>query len=193
MARPDDLVRFDWAIKRLLRNKADYVVVEGLLTCLLGKKIFIKNMLESESNKETADDKFNRVDLLAQDEEGELILFEIQNDHQLDYFQRMAYGTSKTLAEYLKEGDAYKNIKKLKQTGILNLIHHCRPSCGGCYGYPLSLLFQKLKKFSNPRFQRQFTAVIFGMVHNRSLMSKFVIGKTFSICIKHYFFCFVFI
>lgn len=119
MARPDDLVRFDWAIKRLLRDKADYVVVEGLLTCLLGKKIFIKNMLESESNKETADDKFNRVDLLAQDEDGELILFEIQNDHQLDYFQRMAYGTSKTLAEYLKEGDAYKEIKKLYSVNIV--------------------------------------------------------------------------
>lgn len=119
MARPNDLVRFDWAIKRLLRNKADYVVVEGLLTCLLGKKIFIKNLLESESNKDTADDKFNRVDFLAQDEEGELILFEIQNDHQLDYFQRMAYGTSKTLAEYLKEGDAYKNIKKLYSVNIV--------------------------------------------------------------------------
>lgn len=119
MHSPNDLVRFDWAIKRLLRNKADYVVVEGLLTCLLGKKIIINNLLESESNKETADDKYNRVDLLAQDEEGELIIFEIQNDHQLDYFQRMAYGTSKTISEYLKEGAAYKNIKKLYSVNIV--------------------------------------------------------------------------
>lgn len=119
MAASHNLVRFDWAIKRLLRNKADYVVVEGLLTCLLGKQIKIKNMLESESNKETAETKFNRVDLLAEDEKGELIIFEIQNDHQLDYFQRMAYGTSKTISEYLKEGDAYKNIKKLYSVNIV--------------------------------------------------------------------------
>lgn len=119
MAASHNLVRFDWAIKRLLRNKADYVVVEGLLTCLLGKQIKIKNLLESESNKETEDAKFNRVDLLAEDEKGELIIFEIQNDHQLDYFQRMAYGTSKTISEYLKEGDAYKNIKKLYSVNIV--------------------------------------------------------------------------
>lgn len=30
-----ELVRFDWAIKRLLRNKADYGIVEGLLTVLI--------------------------------------------------------------------------------------------------------------------------------------------------------------
>lgn len=114
-----DLVRFDWAIKRLLRNKADYVVVEGLLTCLLDRKITIKNLLESEGNKDMEDDKFNRVDLLAEDEDGELIIFEIQNDHQLDYFQRMAYGTSKTISEYLKEGNAYRDIKKLYSVNIV--------------------------------------------------------------------------
>lgn len=119
MAAINKLVRFDWAIKRLLRNKADYVVVEGLLTCLLNKKITIKNLLESESNKDTIDDKFNRVDLLAEDENGELIIFEIQNDHQLDYFQRMAYGTSKSISEYLKEGDAHKEIKKLYSVNIV--------------------------------------------------------------------------
>ena len=52
------LIRFDWAIKRILRNKADYCIVEGLLTVLLGKQIHIKSLLESESNKETESDKF---------------------------------------------------------------------------------------------------------------------------------------
>lgn len=32
-------IRFDWAMKRLLRNKANYVVLEGFLSSLLGKKI----------------------------------------------------------------------------------------------------------------------------------------------------------
>lgn len=45
MEMKEQFVRFDWAMKRLLRNKADYVVLEGLITTLLGKKIFIKKLL----------------------------------------------------------------------------------------------------------------------------------------------------
>lgn len=28
----NELIRFDWAIKRILRDKANYVILEGLLT-----------------------------------------------------------------------------------------------------------------------------------------------------------------
>lgn len=115
----DTLVRFDWAIKRLLRNKADYVVVEGLLTVLLGRPIRIKGLLESEGNKETADDKFNRVDLLAEDEDNELLIFEIQNNRELDYFHRMAYGTSKTISEYMHSGDTYEKVRKIYSIHIV--------------------------------------------------------------------------
>lgn len=115
----NELVRFDWAIKRLLRNKADYVVVEGLLTSLMGREIKIKSLLESEGNKETADDKFNRVDILAEDVDGELLIFEIQNNRQLDYFHRMAYGTSKVISEYLKAGEPYEKIRKVYSINIV--------------------------------------------------------------------------
>ena len=40
-------VRFDWAAKRMLRNKADFVVFEGLISVLLGEKITIVELLES--------------------------------------------------------------------------------------------------------------------------------------------------
>lgn len=119
MAKSTNVVRFDWVIKRLLRNKADYVVVEGLLTVLLGRPIKIKNLLESEGNQETADDKFNRVDLLAEDEDGELLIFEIQNNRELDYFHRMAYGTSKVISEYMKLGDPYEKVRKVYSINIV--------------------------------------------------------------------------
>lgn len=114
-----DLIRFDWAIKRILRNKVDYCIVEGLLTVLLGRQIRIKSLLESEGNKETESDKFNRVDILAEDEKGELMIFEIQNNRELDYFHRMAYGTSKVLSEYLKEGEPYEKIRKVYSINIV--------------------------------------------------------------------------
>ena len=60
------LIRFDWAIKRLLRNKANFVVLEGFLSELLFENIIIEKILESESNQETDNDKYNRVDILTQ-------------------------------------------------------------------------------------------------------------------------------
>ena len=51
----NNYIRFDWAIKRLLRNKADYTVLEGFLSVLLNDGIKIKNIKESESNKAISD------------------------------------------------------------------------------------------------------------------------------------------
>ena len=85
------LIRFDWAIKRLLRNKANFVVLEGFLSELLFDNIKIEQILESESNQESDDDKFNRVDILTQNSKSELIIIEIQSTYEIDYFHRMAY------------------------------------------------------------------------------------------------------
>ena len=56
----ESYIRFDWAMKRLLRNKANYAVLEGLLTTLLEEKVTIHKLLESESNQEDEFDKYNR-------------------------------------------------------------------------------------------------------------------------------------
>lgn len=64
----DKYVRFDWAMKRMLRDKANFAVLEGLLTVLLEEPIHILEILESEGNQQSEDDKFNRVDIKAKDE-----------------------------------------------------------------------------------------------------------------------------
>ena len=112
-------IRFDWAMKRLLRNKADHVVLEGFLSVIFKRQIKIAKILESEGNQDFEDQKFNRVDFLAEDEQGELMLFEIQNSHELDYFHRMAYGTSKVIADYLSKGEPYRNLKKVFSINIV--------------------------------------------------------------------------
>ena len=113
------LISFDWAIKRLLRNKANFVVLEGFLSELLFDNIKIEQILESEGNQETADDKFNRVDILTHNSKNELIIIEIQSTYEIDYFQRMAYGTSKAISENHKLGDKYLNIKKVISINIV--------------------------------------------------------------------------
>ena len=120
MQTPENkLVRFDWAMKRLLRNKANFAVLEGLLTTLLNEKITIKNLLESESNQEYESDKYNRVDILAQDSKNQLILIEIQNNSEIAYFQRMLFGTSKLVTEYIQRGQDYADIRKIYSVNIV--------------------------------------------------------------------------
>ena len=112
-------IRFDWAMKRLLRNKANFAILEGLMTTLLGEKIVIQKLLESESNQEAEYDKYNRVDILAEDSKGELLLFEIQNNNEYAYFQRMLFGTSKLVTEYINRGQGYENIRKIYSINIV--------------------------------------------------------------------------
>jgi predicted transposase/invertase (TIGR01784 family) len=107
------LVRFDWAMKKLLRHKANFDILEGFLSELLGEDIAIQQILDSESNKETEDDRFNRVDILVENSKGELVIIEVQNSKEYDYFHRMLYGTSKAIAEHIKEKQAYANVKKV--------------------------------------------------------------------------------
>lgn len=115
----NQIIRFDWAMKRLLRNKANFSVLEGLLTTLLGEKIIIQRLLESESNQENEYDKYNRVDMLAEDSKGELILIEVQNNSEYAYFQRMLFGTSKLVTEYINRGESYDKVRKVYSVNIV--------------------------------------------------------------------------
>ena len=112
-------IRFDWAMKRLLRDKGNFAVLEGLITTLLGEEITIKTLLESESNQESEYDKYNRVDILGEDSKGRLILFEIQNNNEYAYFQRMLFGVSKLVTEYLNRGQGYESIRKVYSINIV--------------------------------------------------------------------------
>lgn len=113
MSKQKKLIRFDWAIKKLLRNKANYDILEGFISELLSEEIKIKKILESEGNKDDKEDKHNRVDILVEDSLGELIIVEVQNSKEYDYFHRILYGTSKVITEYIDEGQAYETVKKV--------------------------------------------------------------------------------
>ena len=74
----DKYIRFDWAAKRMLRDKANFGVLEVLMTVLLEEEVKIVEILESEGNQNAEDDKFNRVDIKAKNSKGEIILVEVQ-------------------------------------------------------------------------------------------------------------------
>ena len=115
----DRYIRFDWAIKRLLRQKANFGVLEGFLTVFLNEPIKIIEILESEGNQQTEDDKFNRVDIKAKNSKGDIIIVEIQNTSELHYLERVLYGVAKAITEHINLGNSYKEVKKVYSISIL--------------------------------------------------------------------------
>ncbi|KAA6326006.1 hypothetical protein EZS27_024837, partial [termite gut metagenome] len=128
---PRPLVSFDWAMKRLLRNKANFEVLEGFLSVLLKRSIKIERILESESNQDTDRDKFNKVDILVEDQNGEMIIIELQYEREFDYYHRMLYGTSKVIVDHMSKGDEYAKVKKVYSINIVYL----DPGIGRDYVY----------------------------------------------------------
>ena len=157
MQEKNQYIRFDWAMKRLLRDKANFGVLEGLLTTLLREPIRIKRLLESESNQETEDGKLNRVDLLAENDKGALFLIEIQNNTEFAYFQRMLFGTSKLVTEYINRGQGYEHIRKIYSVNIVyfnlgngtDVVYHGKTEFRGIHnGELLSLSPFQRQKFN---------------------------------------------
>ena len=101
MKKAKQLIRFDWAMKKMLRHKANFDILEGFLTELLGESIKIMQILDSESNKETENDKHNRVDILVENSKNELVIIEVQNSKEYDYLHRILFGTSKAITEHI--------------------------------------------------------------------------------------------
>lgn len=115
----NELIRFDYAIKKLLRNKANFAVLEGFIQVFLGKKCKIQSILESEGNKDNDDDKYNRVDIKAQDEDGEIFIVEVQTSRYTYYLERILFGVSKAVTEQVEEGGDYGKIKKVYSISIV--------------------------------------------------------------------------
>ncbi|MEA1050901.1 Rpn family recombination-promoting nuclease/putative transposase [Lamprobacter modestohalophilus] len=116
---PRRLISFDWALKRLLRSKAHFGILEGFLSELLQDDIQILEILDSESGRDTPIEKLNRVDLRARNQRGEIILIEVQYQRQFDYLQRILHSSARTLVDHLPKGAPYQDIVKVISVSIL--------------------------------------------------------------------------
>lgn len=119
MAYDNTYIRFDWAMKHMLRDKSNFGILEGLISVLLGEDVKIVELLESESNQDSESDKFNRVDIKAKNSKGHLIIVEVQLTRQLYYLQRILYGTCKAITEHINIGDKYDQVKKVYSISLL--------------------------------------------------------------------------
>ncbi len=100
-------------------TKSKLHILEGFLSELLRQEVVIKSIPESETNKANADSKYNKFDLLCENEHGELLAIELQFYPEVDYLRRMLFGTSKLITDYLTEGSPYEHVKKVYSINIV--------------------------------------------------------------------------
>jgi predicted transposase/invertase (TIGR01784 family) len=118
--QPKQLIRFDWAIKSLLRDKANFDILEGFLSALLeDDSIEIIELLGEEGQQSDESEKFNRVDILVKDNQDRRIIIEVQTTRESDYLERLLFGTSRAIVDNISLGSAYKNIHKVISVSIL--------------------------------------------------------------------------
>ena len=95
-------------------------MLEGFLTVLLGEDVKIIELLESESNQQTIDDKFNRVNIKARNSKDEIIIVEIQNTRELYYLERILYGVAKVIMEHISLGERCLLVISFQRAGHID-------------------------------------------------------------------------
>ena len=141
------LVQFDWAIKTLLRQKANFPILAGFLSELLDTDVTIESLLESESNKSHSKDKSNRVDVLAQLGNGEKVIIEVRCERQWDFLDHARTSTHRascgvasgarilechTYTPVLRAGDSWQDIS-ISEFGTWSTSYYCRNHLFECY------------------------------------------------------------
>jgi len=111
------IISFDYAIKDILRDKANFDVLSGFLTELLEKPVNVQEILESEGDAKSKDDKVNRLDLKAKIDDGELAVFEIQYFDQVDFLGKILFNACKAVVEQIASGGLF-DIKKVYSINI---------------------------------------------------------------------------
>jgi len=111
------IISFDYAIKNILRDKANFDILSGFLTELLDKQVAVQEILESEGNKSAANNKINRLDLKAKINNGEIAVFEIQFFDQIDFLGKILFNACKAVVEQVSSGETF-DIKKVYSINI---------------------------------------------------------------------------
>jgi len=129
------IISFDYAIKDILRDKANFDILSGFLTELLEKPVTVLEVLESETNPATPatigkkagktgklrtvrnTGKVSRMDLKAKIDDDELAVFEIQYFDKVDFMGKILFNACKTVVEQINIGAKF-DVKKVYSINI---------------------------------------------------------------------------
>lgn len=96
MSQENTYIRFDWAMKHMLRDKSNFGILEGFISVVIGKDVNIVEIIDYETNLDKDADKYNRVYIRecvkAIDKHGSEVAIELQILRQIHYLSRIFYG-----------------------------------------------------------------------------------------------------
>lgn len=115
----NNFIRFDWAAKRMLRDKANFGVFEGLITVLLNEPVHIIEILESESNQIKGDSTYGCVVLRAANNKGDEVIVEVQTIRELYYLWNLVANCFQPFPTHISLGDKYDKVRKVYSISIL--------------------------------------------------------------------------
>ena len=128
------LISFDYAIKYLLKNKANYDIIEHFISDLIKTEgyppVKIIALMDTESNKEDTLQKKSLADLIVQDEEGRKYIVEIERQTTKSFLHKACFNTSRLIVDHIGAGADYTKIIKVFHISILYFavgsgpIHH---------------------------------------------------------------------
>jgi predicted transposase/invertase (TIGR01784 family) len=93
--------------------------------------------------------------MLVENGKGELLIIEMQNNAEVDYYLRMLYGVSKAIAEHLSLSDNYRKVRKVYHINILyfrmgdgsDYVYHGTTEYRGIHSDTVLQLTAKQKEF----------------------------------------------
>lgn len=115
----DRYIRFELVAKKLLRDKANYAVFEGLISVFMHREVKIQEILENAGTRVKEDSEPDRIDMVAKDSDGELLIIEIRLSRRLCDLERIFFDLGKTLSEYGANGGICQKVKNVYSISLL--------------------------------------------------------------------------
>jgi len=146
-------VSLDWAMKKLLKSKTNYSILEGFLSELLFEDMTIKDIVESEDNQRL---------IIVENSKGEIVVIEIKFISERDYFHWI-YGTSKVIIERMEITESWSQVKKVISISIVyfdlgrgeDYIYHGNTTFTGIHKKDHLKLSPNQKKLFNKNFPEE--------------------------------------
>jgi len=145
------LIRFDWAMKTLLRDKANFDILEGFLSAVLREEVQVLQILE---HKPTHFDKeINYLDVLIKDSKQQYMVIDLQNHFMVAPYllESILSGGAKVLTNNIELNQNYREVGKIISICIL----HFDIGLGSDYIYYGNTELRGLHDNHSPIFQRR--------------------------------------
>ena len=111
------LISFDWAMKKILRHRDNFDILEGFLSEFLKEDIKVVSILESNLLPEREEEKSKHLILKVENQNSEPMLIELQYNKEPNYLKQILHSFSKIVAEYVRPNE---NFAKIVSITILN-------------------------------------------------------------------------